>query len=164
MMGVKVKRLFVILAVVLSGCASAPSTVEETYQKTTLRFDEYSKVQTLEGPYVTISFGLDGGGGIRLRRVNGATQLLVTTFSQLGWCFFESAFDKNAGELRFQKVNSTVGRGVTYEDFALGITDEQLKTISQSGLDVRIYGKNRTINVALPAIYVQGFLKRAQEK
>lgn len=160
-----VKRFFILLAVVsLVGCAnSPPSSVEETYQKTQVKFDEYSRTQVIEGPHVSISFGLDGGGGIRLRRVNGSSQLLVTTFSQLGWCFFERAFDKNAGELRFQKIRSHVGSGVTYEDFYLSITDEQLNSMSKKGLDVRIYGTNRTINVELPAIYVQGFMKRTRE-
>ena len=159
------KRFLIFLAVVsLVGCAnSPPSSVEETYQKTQVKFDEYSKTQVIEGPHVSISFGLDGGGGIRLRRVNGSSQLVVTTFSQLGWCFFESAFDRNAGELRFHKVRSSVGSGVTYEDFFLSITNEQLNVMSKKGLDVRIYGTNRTINVELPAIYVQGFLKRAIE-
>lgn len=152
------------LIIVLGGCStSPPSSVEETYQQTKLTVDEYSKLRVIDGPYVSISFGIDGGGGIYLRKLNGVTQLVATTFSQLGWCFFDSAFDKNAGELPLQKTNSTVGRGVTYEDFYLKITDTQLAMMATSGLDVRVYGKNRTINIALPVIYVQGFQKRAKE-
>jgi hypothetical protein len=35
--------------------------------------------------------------------------------------------------------------------------------MAKRGLDVRIYGTNRTINVELPIVYVQGFMKRAAE-
>jgi hypothetical protein len=159
-------RLVIVISLItlLAGCAATPpSSIEEAYKKTTFEVDEYSKTRVLRGPYVSISFGIDGGGGIYLRKVNNSYQLYVTTFSQLGWCFFESAFDKNAGKLAFTNIRSNVGRGVTYEDFYLSITKEQLEVMAAKGLDVRIYGTNRTIDVALPAIYVQGFMRRAAE-
>ena len=157
---------FILLAVVgvfMVSCALQPSTVDEAYNKTKYTVDEYSKAEILEGQYVTISFGIDGGGGIRLRRVNGNYQLFVTTFSQLGWCFFERALDKNAGNLPLNKARSNVGTGFTHEDFYLSITKAQLEVMGTNGLDVRIYGKNRTINVELPPVYIQGFMKKAAE-
>lgn len=156
--------IVIVLISLLAGCAATPpASIEETYQKTVSEIDEYSKTRVLRGPYVSISFGIDGGGGIYLRKVNSSYQLYVTTFSQLGWCFFESAIDKNAGKLLFTNIRSNIGRGVTYEDFYLSITREQLQVMATKGLDIRIYGTNRTIDVALPAIYVQGFMKRAAE-
>lgn len=154
--------IVLLINLLLIGCASGPPTsIEETYNKTELKVDEYSKVRLIQAPLVTISYGIDGGGGMYLQKVNDSYQLRVNTFSQLGWCFFESAIDKNSGSLTFNKIRSNVGGGgTTFEDFYLDITKEQLQMMVNNGLDVRVYGRNRTINISLPSIYVKGFIKK----
>lgn len=151
------------MAIFFSGCAMKPSSVEEAYNKTKYTVDEYSKRESIDGPSVSINIGIDGGGTMHLTKIDKYYYLYVYTFSQFGWCFFESAYDKNAGKLPLKVFNEKVGSGVTRENFFLLINDDQIKTMSIYGLDVRVYGKNRTINIDLPDVYVQGFLKKANE-
>jgi len=150
-----------------------PTTVEEAYNTTQYNWDEYSKTEITKGNKIRLpaqknSEDMDTVDTVHLylEKINKDHYLIIKVGS---WCddwegcfpkeAFIKAIDKNAGALTPKSIELD---GQTWS-----ITDKQIKTMSTYGSDLRLYippfPTRGYIDVHVPAVYVQGFLKRVNE-
>ena len=83
--------------------------------------------------------------------------------SGLGWRFYSAAYDSDGNPLPTQKISRTVnwcGRYVCsyLEVLGIDITRKYLEERKESGIAVKISGKNGEEVLSIPAAYVQAFL------
>jgi len=146
-----------------------PTTVEEAYDTTKYIFDEYSKTEITKSKWIEIQFQKNNGDvgkfGLYLEKINKEYALIVNVGSWCGrqGCYpnyeFDKAIDKNAGEI----TKKSWSRGLS----TWSMNEKQIKTMSTHGADLRFYldpfPNSGYWDVHVPAVYVQGFLKRVNE-
>ena len=181
--------LAILLTVLVSGCGKkqpistetkynisekdkSPTSVEESYDTTKYTWDEYSKTELTEGKKITVLWlrqNNEPGGkmSIWLKKINKDCYLHIIIFGGM-FCYHGNcgdiydvikAVDKNAGELTMELKDIAESSWL--------INDEQIKIMSTHGLDLRFYEypfpTGGYLGVQVPAVYVQGFLKRVNE-
>lgn len=177
-------KLILVAISVLAGCAGImnASTRDGVIAKVKIETDPFKKTAWLSGPHMKASIIKEGAKRdinewqvhsylLRAQKDEksgiGFIQLYVS-HQDTGWVFFDHAVDSDGTELEFHKVDQRASSATQYgtgiiEDFAITLTEKYLTEKSQSGLQIRAYGKNgrRTVNV--PPFYIQGFLSKYQE-
>ena len=74
-------------------------------------------------------------------------QIYGQMFSQIGWCFLDSAFDDTGYSYKFNKVDKSVDSGVyagqvmIQEHFALTLPLERLESFAQKDYELKASGK-----------------------
>jgi len=187
------KKITVIIAILLtafvSGCAKKkptsvikettnyedkykpPTSIEEAYNATRYIWDEYSKTEITRGKGIDLPFRTsDGDTGqvyLYIEKVDKEYSLTNVVVGGVdcgkSGCYskyvFDKAIDKNGGELTLK--SKELGEETWF------ITDKQIKIMSNRGAVLRFYRypfpTSGSIEVHVPAVYVQGFLKKANE-
>ena len=163
----------------------APTSVEEAYNRAWYLWKEDSKTETTSGAVIHLPYRISGRiigrVSITLQKINKEYRLInivvggVDCRTKRG-CYrgeyhanfdFGNAIDKNAGALT-RGESQKVGHEIWF------ITDEQIKIMSIHGADLslkynhynsfmRDFPGSGYMEIQVPAVYVQGFLKKVNE-
>ena len=74
-------------------------------------------------------------------------QIYGEMFSQIGWCFLDSAYDENGTKYKFIKIDKDVaagayaGQSIIHEHFALDLSVEALEQLSIKDTEFKAVGK-----------------------
>jgi len=162
-----------------------PTSVEEAYKSAWYRWEEDSKTEKTYGKRIDVPYRINGRVigrvNLRLQKVNKEYQLYYLVVGETScWsrrgCYdgvkysnfnFYNCIDKNAGAL--------IKKSKELSTFIWLITEEQIKIMSTRGADLSMKyefyegGNTRGIpgsgymEVQVPVIYVQGFLRKVNE-
>jgi hypothetical protein len=74
-------------------------------------------------------------------------QVYGEMFSQIGWCFLNSAYDENGTKYKFTKVDKDVAAGayagqtIIHEHFAINLSVESLEKLAMKDTEFKAVGK-----------------------
>ncbi|GGF19284.1 hypothetical protein GCM10011611_26490 [Aliidongia dinghuensis] len=153
----------------LTGCATQIDSPQEAYDGTYFAYDKYSARTVVTGkPLMHVTYGLnqtrylvtslDGGGG-------NTTWIDLTEKSEGFVALYFAAHDDQAQLLRVQSLGHDRPHKDedTYEEVAVYLPPGYLEAHAASGIDIRVEGRNAYTTTTIPALYVQGYLKKLAE-
>jgi len=154
-----------LAALLLFGCVSEPITVGWVSSQTQTTYDQFQKLSWTTGPYIRFD---DTKGYV------GHLYLCIAT-NDSGWSefllgientskdqeLFASAASMTGEVLSSQQLESHYDGVLFREKVRVVLSKDLLISCKSSGLTVRLYGQQRDLDVTVPAVYIQGFLRKA---
>ncbi|OQX60397.1 MAG: hypothetical protein B5M52_00280 [Helicobacteraceae bacterium 4484_230] len=99
------------------------------------------------------------GSRIAQKYKDGISCYLWIIYSAGRWGEFETALPLLGDPVKVNLHSSKIRKGVFFQEMSIDLNLEQLRKNSGTGLSFIIMGKNSTIALNVPALYVQTFLK-----
>jgi hypothetical protein len=146
----------------LALCQLSPATTPAQYAAQASSADDpYEKISLIASPLFVVT--RDGAReSVKARFVadkKSKETTLVVMYHDNGWIFLNDAFDSEGTHLATHVIKREVFvADVVDEQVSIALPPNYLKKHSQSGLDIKVDGKNSAIIVKLPPAYVEGFL------
>lgn len=155
---------------ILVGCATMldPKDKASVYKQVTFSEDKFNKSRIYTAPIITLKpmKGLDTSfmdGQLKLIKTeNEETYCLNIEYQNSEWAFFKQANDSDGKSFKLIEINTKVGTFVSQknilEKHCILLDRAYLNSKRETGLNMKIYGKNKSIEFTLPGYYVEGFL------
>lgn len=177
-------KIALLAIAVFSGCAGIMNagTRESVNAKVKIETDTFKKTAWLNGPDMKASIMKEATKkdknewqvhSYSLRAMKDEKSgvkfiQLYVSHQDTDWIFFDNAVDSDGTKLEFLKIDQRASSGTQYgvgvvEDFAITLPEKYLTDKSQSGFQIRAYGKNGRRAVNVPPFYIQGFIDRYQD-
>jgi len=159
------------LALSISGCVTKVDSPQEAYAGTAVSHDKYASTNDVVGvtlsdsafPTLVQSKHLSGQVD---QNGNSVVWLYVSHDEPNVLNVFETAHDAQAQPLKTKAFSRVRAAGVSefsHEEVAVYFPDGYLASHAATGMDIRIEGRHGTIVVTVPAVYIQGYLRRLTE-
>lgn len=160
----KLQGAIVLTALVLSGCASAPSTIDAVASQTQPVNDPFQKLTWMVGPYLRYH---DHGYSGRMYLSEATNSSGLAEF-QLGVEntsdhpeTFTGAAAKTGDTLSLQQLSAAYDGEEFSQKVRVTVPKALLQSCTSTGLTVRLYGQQRVLDVTIPGFYIAGFLQRS---
>lgn len=158
-----------IIIVAVSGCSSTPETVETVYDNCKAEYDDYQKTTKVTSPAHGEWFG-PARSYLRSTIKDGKPlffQLYVTCTTESYAKRFNEAYDLNGDAFELVRIDTDVSVSSSttkyFETVGILLSREYLDNSTTTGLEIQISGSSGKQVVRLPAIYVEGFLRKIDE-
>ena len=160
------------------------NSAEQVHASTTIIADDFKKVVKVSGPWVKFNGTVDSSslrpGFIKYSGktlvLKGAylfatgttaklakdSPMLVVVWEGKEWAFLKEAVDDSGQTLEVSKVDSKVIVDGSYvevgEIVAVHLPKTYLEKSRETGVRLRVYGQRGSVDVVVPAFYIQGFV------
>lgn len=163
----KLISVLIILLVATTSCIATKSTntADDVFLNTSVAVDGYRKTTWIKGPLFRSSYNITNTIFLRclVQEENVSFYQLYISDKKQDWRFYNSAYDLKGKKLNFVQIDHEVTSGaMTKEDFAISLTKDYLTENTQTGLNIKIYGKRGDVVLSLPPHYIQGFLRKVE--
>ena len=147
------------------------NTAQDVFRSCTTNADPYKKTEWLSSPaahgiqnkkigYIEVGYRANFRSLCRFGDVEPILYQIYIVYNDAGWAFLESAVDSDGEKMDLVQISRDVLRGsFITEHVALTVSREYLEARKIRGISARIYGSRRNIDIVLPSIYIDGFLK-----
>ena len=149
------------MCISLTGCAvSSNPTASVAFfaQGTKVSYDPYLRYTAVAGPRITLSSVV-----YFLDRINGQ-DYIVGSYVDTDWAFLHAAFDIDGHQLTFGQPDHQVGDGVVQERFNIALPSSYLRDHFSEDIKIRIVGTNKSVDISMNPMYIQGFLSKAESQ
>lgn len=159
------------IALSISGCATRIDSPREAYDGTVISRDQYAGMTDVVGatlsdsafPSLVQSKHLAG----QVDKNGKSTAWLYVSHDEPNVLnLFEAAHDAQAQPLAtkpFSRVGAAGVDGFAHEEVAVFFPDGYLASHAGTGMNIRLEGRYGAIVVTVPAVYIQGYLRKLTE-
>jgi hypothetical protein len=160
-----------VIALSISGCATRIGSPQQAYDGTAISHDQYAGMTNVVGatlsdsafPTLVQSKYLAGQVDKSGRSV---AWLYVSHDEPNVLNLFDAAHDDQAQPLTtkaFSRVRAMGVDGFSHEEVAVIFPDGYLASHAATGMNIRLEGRHGAIVLTVPAIYIQGYLRKLTE-
>jgi len=160
-----------VIALSISGCAARITSPQDAYSGTVMSHDQYAGMTNVIGPSQS-----DSAFPILVQSKYLAGQV-DRSGKSIAWLYvshdepnvlnvFDAAHDDQAQPLTtkaFNRVRAAGVDGFSHEEVAVYFPDGYLAGHAGTGMNIRLEGRHGAIVVTVPAIYIQGYLRKLTE-
>lgn len=162
--------LFIAVMLVLGGCTTMldPKDKASVYKQVTFNQDKFNKSRIYTAPVISLKSmsGLDTSfmdGQLKLiKSESEETYCLNIEYQNSGWAFFKQAKDTDGKTFKLVEINNQIGTFVSQtnisEKHCILLDRAYLDSKRETGLNMKVYGNNTSIEFTLPGYYIDGFL------
>ena len=183
-LSMKSKVVLCLTTLWLFGCASEPITVDWVFNQTQTSYDQFQKLSWATGPYLRFNDNQGYAGNLYLcnaTNASGWSEILlgVENTSKIPVLFTNAASmtgvalssrqtgealsSQQTGEALSSQQRESHNDGALFrEKVRIILPKDLLIRCASSGLTVRLYGQQRNLDVTIPAVYIQGFLRKTK--
>lgn len=134
--------------------------VEETEQNAYCKEDEYDKTKFCYSP--TYEYNDDTYGKTKTYFVVNAKYInsepcIIVTYSASDWAFIKRATDDSGQNLSLTELRTNVSHGI-YETYRIDLPTDYIQKHKNTGIKIKLYGRDSNSYIKLPPEYVQGWL------
>ena len=174
-LSMKSKVVLCLTTLLLFGCASEPITADWVSNQTQTTYDQFQKISWATGPYIPYNDSQGYAGNLYLciaKNASGGSEFLLgvennsrtpVLFTSAASMTGEALSSQQTGEALSSQQMESHNDGVLFREKVRVILSKDLLIRSESsGLTVRLYGQQRNLDVTIPAVYIQGFLRKTK--
>jgi len=134
--------------------------VEETEQNAYCKEDEYDKTKFCYSP--TYEYNDDTYGKTKTyfginAKYKFSEPYIIVTYNASDWAFIKRATDDSGQKLSLTELRTNVSRGI-YETYRIDLPTDYIQNHKNSGIKIKLYGRDSNSYIKLPPEYIQGWL------